>query len=207
MNGPGSTVESGGEHMRIEYRRGTPIKDQYIMICSVVKKHPGITKASVHGMTGIPLRTLHRRTKELEIRGVLAVQHGCLTLYEDLPEKRIYAQVENPVFELRKRLSADVIEKGIQWLSVKAFFGLENRSITLQDNGKVQQITVGTNGSALSVDDCRKLWKLLKDAFRVPFVCVDYEIVVHGYNMGGVLDAPNYLENVIHLIIQKMKCL
>ena len=181
-----------------------PIKDQYTLVCALVKRNPGITKRGVHRRTGIPMRTLHRRAKELALRGILAVHNGRLTLCEDLPRERIHLQITNPVFELKKRLPPDVVEKAIQWLSVKAFFGLNNRNITFQD-GDVQRVIIETNGSAFSLEDCQKLWRLLKEAFKVPFQCVDYVIVVHGHDMGNPLEIVKDMEDLLEMIVQRFE--
>lgn len=185
------------------YKRGMPLKEQYAMICALVKRNPGVIKREVHKRTGIPMRTLHRRTKELASKGILVVENGRLTVCEDLPKKRINAQIRDPVFEFGKRLPADVVEKGIKWLSVKAFFGLCNRDITFQDDGIVQKITIETNGSLISCEDCQKLWRLLKEAFRVPFVCVDYGLVIHGHEIGHSLETYEEMEDLLDLAMQK----
>ena len=185
------------------YKRGMPLKEQYTMICALVKRNPRVTKREVHKRTGIPMRTLHRRTKELASKGILVVENGRLTVCEDLPKKRINAQIENPVFEFKKRLPADVVEQGIEWLSVKAFFGLCNRDITFQDDGIVQKITIETNGSLISCEDCQKLWRLLKEAFRVPLVCVDYGLVIRGRDIGYILEAPDGMEDLLNLVVQQ----
>lgn len=168
------------------------------MLCALVKGTPGISKKVIHTITGIPMRTLHRRTKELELKGVLVVQNGNLSLREDGENLGVTAQIKNPVFELVKRLPLDTVEKGIQWLSVKAFFGLNNRDITFEDDGVVQRVVIKTHESAISREECSKLWTLLTEAFRVPVACVDYVIEIHGgmSSLKTIKDMENILLKV-----------
>lgn len=186
--------------MNNTYKRGMPITDQYTMICSLVKKEPGISKRDVHKKTGFPMRTLHRRTKELELKGILIVQNGNLRL-RDGENGRVTTQIKNPVFELVKKVPPDALEKGIQWLSVKAFFGLNNRGITLE-NGTVQRVVIETHESAISREECSKLWTLLTEAFRVPVVCVDYVIEIHGSTES--LRTVTEMENILLSVVQKV---
>jgi protein gp37 len=44
-------------------------------------------------------------------------------------ESEIQVKIENPVFELKERVSPDTIDKGVEWLTIKAFFGLHKREV------------------------------------------------------------------------------
>jgi hypothetical protein len=136
---------------------------------------------------------LHRRARELHLQGSILVNNGHLTC--STGGSGIQARIENPVFELRERVSPDIIDKGIEWLSIKAFFGLHEREVTVQDDGVNQRVVVET-GESLGIKDYHDLWRLLKEAFRTPFVCSDYQIVVQGCRVTS-LETPQDLVSLL----------
>jgi hypothetical protein len=176
-----------------EYRRGMSIPEQSNLVISLVKENPGITKREIHEKTGMPMRTLHRRARELHLQGSILVKHGHLTC--STGESRIQAKIENPVFELKERVSPDIIDKGIEWLSIKAFFGLHKREVTVKDDGVIQRAVVET-GESLGIKDYHDLWRLLKEAFRTSIVCSDYQIVVQGCKVTP-LETPQDLVSLL----------
>ncbi|MBU7015843.1 MAG: hypothetical protein HXS43_13555 [Theionarchaea archaeon] len=176
-----------------EYRRGMSSSEQSNLVISLVKDTPGITKKEIHEKTGMPMRTLHRRARELHLQGSLLVKNGHLTC--STGESGIQVKIENPVFELKERVSPDIIDKGVEWLSIKAFFGLHKREVTIQDDGVTQRIVIST-GESLGIKDYHDLWRLLKEAFRTPVVCSDYQIVVQGCNVIS-LETPQDLVSLL----------
>jgi hypothetical protein len=176
-----------------KYRRGMSIPEQSNLVVSLVKENPGITKRAIHEKTGMPMRTLHRRARELHLQGSILVKRGHLTC--STGESGIQVKIENPVFELRERVSPDVIDKGVEWLSIKALFGLHKREVTVRDDDVSQRIVIGT-GESLAIKDYHDLWRLLKEAFRTPVVCSDYRIVVQGCNVTS-LETPQDLVSLL----------
>jgi hypothetical protein len=141
----------------------------------------------------MPMRTLHRRTRELHLQGSILVKHGHLTC--STGESGIQVRIENPVFELKERISPDIIQKGVEWLSIKAFFGLHKREVTVRDDGVTQRIMIET-GESLDIKDYHDLWRLLKEAFRTSIVCSDYQIVVQGCKVTS-LETPQDLASLL----------
>jgi hypothetical protein len=176
-----------------KYRRGMPIPEQSNLVISLVREIPGITKREIHEKTGMPMRTLHRRARELHLQGSILVKHGHLTC--STGESGIQIQIQNPVFELKERVSPDIIDKGVEWLSIKAFFGLHKREVTVKDDGVIQRVGVET-GESLGIKDYHDLWRLLKEAFRTSIVCSDYRIVVQGCNVTS-LETPQDLVSLL----------
>jgi hypothetical protein len=177
----------------IEYKRGMSILEQSNLVVSLVKENPGITKKEIHEKTGMPMRTLHRRARELHLQGSILVKRGHLIC--STGESGVQVKIENPVFELRERVSPDVIDKGVEWLSIKAFFGLHKREVTVQDDGTNQKVVVETRES-LGIKDYHDLWRLLKEAFRTPIICSDYRIVVQGCKVTP-LETPQDLVSLL----------
>ncbi|MGC1120253.1 MAG: hypothetical protein WBA22_04085 [Candidatus Methanofastidiosia archaeon] len=176
-----------------KYRRGMSIQEQSNLVVSLVKENPGVTKREIHEKTGMPMRTLHRRARELHLEGSLLVKHGHLTC--STGESRIQVKIENPVFELMERVSPDIVEKGVEWLSIKAFFGLHKRKIAVRDDGVNQRVVIET-GESLGIKDYHDLWRLLKEAFRTSVVCRDYQIVVQGCKVTS-LETPQDLVSLL----------
>jgi hypothetical protein len=176
-----------------QYKRGMSIPEQSNLVISLVKESPGITKKEIHEKTGMSMRTLHRRARELHLQGSLLVKNGHLTC--STGESGIRVRIENPVFELKERVSPDIIEKGVEWLSIKAFFGLHKREIMVKDDGVIQRVVIRTGGP-LGIKDYHDLWRLLKEAFRTPFVCSDYQIVVQGCRVTP-LETPQDLVSLL----------
>ncbi|MGC1120944.1 MAG: hypothetical protein WBA22_07600 [Candidatus Methanofastidiosia archaeon] len=176
-----------------KYRRGMSIPEQSSLVVSLVKENPGITKKEIHEKTGMPMRTLHRRARELHLQGSILVKNGHLTY--STGESGIQVEIENPIFELKERVSPDIIDKGVEWLSIKAFFGLHKREVTVEDDGVSQRVVIGT-GESLGIKDYHDLWRLLKEAFRTPVVCSDYQIVVQGCNVTP-LETPQDLVSLL----------
>jgi hypothetical protein len=177
----------------IEHKRGMSIPEQSNLVVSLAKENPGITKREIHEKTGMPMRTLHRRARELHLQGSILVKDGHLTC--STGESSIQVKIENPVFELKERVSPDVVDKGVEWLSIKAFFGLHKREVTVKDDGVIQRAVVET-GEALGIKDYHDLWRLLKEAFRTSIICSDYQIVVQGCNVTS-LETPQDLVSLL----------